>query len=238
MAQARCGSMHHVQQEAATAGKHGVAAVVAMLQSERSLPRTGGDGLDEVDCASTGHLQSAHSDQAASKRVYPQGQDTPAARSNRDLKRNASRDLDYMTAPVSHFPEGTNGGATGHQHRSNAMRIDGSQVSLPCTVGAQRKNADHYNRMVGDVIIAELSLEGLQSKRRRLVELSIEVLEARCPGFCARASMSEDEYLREASCALADISLDVDEAAHALEIVRRRRDTAPRPREGLGQPSK
>ena len=53
MAQARCGSTLHVQQEAATAGEHGVAAVVAMLQSERRLPRTGGDGFDEVVSAST-----------------------------------------------------------------------------------------------------------------------------------------------------------------------------------------
>ena len=70
----------------------------------------------------------------------------------------------------------------------------------------------------GDVTRAELELEvlHLQDKRRRLVQLSRDVLEVRCPGFCQMAAMCEDDYLREAGHALASISGDVDAAAQAL----------------------
>lgn len=69
---------------------------------------------------------------------------------------------------------------------------------------------------IGDAVRAELELEDLQTKRRRLVELSKKVLEVRCTGFCAKVSISEEDYLREASYVLADISKDVDDAAHVL----------------------
>ena len=70
----------------------------------------------------------------------------------------------------------------------------------------------------GDVTRAELELEvlHLQDKRRRLVQLSRDVLEVRCPGFCQMAAKCEDDYLREAGHALASISGDVDAAAQAL----------------------
>ena len=68
----------------------------------------------------------------------------------------------------------------------------------------------------GDATRAELELEVLQDKWRRLVQLSRDVLEVRCPGFCQMAAMCEDDYLREAGHALASISGDVDAAAQAL----------------------
>ena len=68
----------------------------------------------------------------------------------------------------------------------------------------------------GDATRAELELEVLQDKWRRLVQLSRDVLEVRCPGFCQMAAKCEDDYLREAGHALASISGDVDAAAQAL----------------------
>ena len=71
----------------------------------------------------------------------------------------------------------------------------------------------------GDAIRADLDLEVMTVKRRRLVELSKDVLEARCPGFCTRTSLTDDEYLREASCALGSISNDVQQAALASQAL-------------------
>ena len=39
----------------------------------------------------------------------------------------------------------------------------------------------------GLIICSDLDLEVLVAKRQRLIELSQQVLEARCRGFCARA---------------------------------------------------
>ena len=78
----------------------------------------------------------------------------------------------------------------------------------------------------GLIICSDLDLEVLVAKRQRLIELSQQVLEARCPGFCARASCSDDDYLREASCALADISWDVHEAVLANRSLRHSRTGA------------
>lgn len=99
-------------------------------------------------------------------------------------------------------------GATSQKlsHTSLEQRLPHQRIAHT-TVAAEART--------GDAIRAELDLEVLTVKRRRLVELSKEVLEARCPGFCSRASLTEDEYLREASCALAGISNDVEEAALA-----------------------
>ena len=78
----------------------------------------------------------------------------------------------------------------------------------------------------GLIICSDLDLELLVAKRQRLIELSKQVLDARCPGFCARASCSDDDYLREASCALADISWDVHEAVLANRSLRHSRTGA------------
>ena len=56
-------------------------------------------------------------------------------------------------------------------------------------------------------------------KRQKLIKLSKEVLETRCPGFCTQARLTEDEYLREASHALASITSDVEDAAYANEAI-------------------
>ena len=87
---------------------------------------------------------------------------------------------------------------------------------------SEPKNAKHVSAgasrepLIGNAVRADLDVEVLQTKRRRLVQLSKDVLEVRCPGFCAMASLSEEDYLREASCALSDISRDVDVAICAL----------------------
>ena len=101
-------------------------------------------------------------------------------------------------------------GATSQKlsHTSLEQRLPHQRIAHT-TVAAEART--------GNAIRAELDLEVLTVKRRRLVELSREVLEARCPGFCSRASLTEDEYLREASCALAGISNDVEEAALASQ---------------------
>ena len=84
---------------------------------------------------------------------------------------------------------------------------------------AERSAAEHRLLMesrAGDATRAELELELLQDKRRRLVQLSRDVLEVRCPGFCQLTGMCEEDYLREAGYALASISADVGTAAQAL----------------------
>lgn len=67
----------------------------------------------------------------------------------------------------------------------------------------------------GAAIRSELDLDLLVLKRQKLIQLSKQVLEARCPGFCSRARLTDDEYLREASHALAVITTDVEDAASA-----------------------
>ena len=72
----------------------------------------------------------------------------------------------------------------------------------------------------GEAIRSELELELLVLKRQRLIKLSKEVLETRCPGFCTQARLTEDEYLREASHALASITSDVEDAAYANGAIK------------------
>ena len=69
---------------------------------------------------------------------------------------------------------------------------------------------------IGDAVRAELELERLQLMRSTLLRLSKEVLDARCPGFCARANISDEDYMREAGYALATFAADVAEAERAL----------------------
>ncbi len=57
-------------------------------------------------------------------------------------------------------------------------------------------------------------------KRHKLIKLSKEVLDARCPSFCTQARLTDDGYLREASHALANIIKDVDDAACANEVTK------------------
>ena len=91
----------------------------------------------------------------------------------------------------------------------------------PCASTKRKAQAsDASEARVGDAIRAELDLEVLVLKRQKLIELSKEVLEARCPGFCARAQCSDDEYLREASHALAAITNDVDDAYYENEAMK------------------
>ena len=149
-----------VQSNTTTAGEPGIAAVVAMLQSETGPPR-------DDTCTGDDQVELAGASDATSTR---------AAQS--------------------------------------------TQVKLRRSSNVQLPSFASRRRTIGDAIIAELDLEDLQAKRRRLVQLSRDVLEARCPGFCARATMSEVEYLCEASYALAYISNDVEEAARAVAAVR------------------
>ena len=72
----------------------------------------------------------------------------------------------------------------------------------------------------GEAIRSELEVDLLMLKRQKLIKLSKEVLEARCPGFCTKARLTDDEYLREASHALATITKDVDDAACASEVTK------------------
>ena len=72
----------------------------------------------------------------------------------------------------------------------------------------------------GEAIRSELEVDLLMLKRQKLIKLSKEVLDARCPGFCTKARLTDDEYLREASHALATITKDVDDAACASEVTK------------------
>lgn len=83
--------------------------------------------------------------------------------------------------------------------------------------GCVNRRVDQETR-AGDALRAELELEVLHDKRRRLVQLSRDVLEVRCPGFCQGKPMSDDVYLREAAHALASISEDVHAEAQSLRI--------------------
>lgn len=226
----------HVAQSAA--GEPGIAAVVAMLQGERSVPRDGCDGVDQVASASTLHFHPTRVAQSATKIGQTHVPGTPEVGSCRDPKRNvacergglpAETTQDYDSRSIAacrHRPERTSGGASlacfalRREHPFHATPNDLSQVSLRCNVDVQSQYIGSRGRAIGDAIAAELDLEDLQSKRRRLVDLSRDVLEARCPGSSGRVTMSDNDYLREASCALADISNDVDEAARKIETVR------------------
>ena len=72
----------------------------------------------------------------------------------------------------------------------------------------------------GEAIRAELEVDLLMLKRQKLIKLSKEVLDARCTGFCTKARLTDDEYLREASHALATITKDLDDAACASEVTK------------------
>ena len=72
----------------------------------------------------------------------------------------------------------------------------------------------------GEAIRSELEVDLLMLKRQKLIKLSKEVLDARCTGFCTKARLTDDEYLREASHALATITKDLDDAACASEVTK------------------
>ena len=175
----------------ASSRNHGIAAVVALLQNERRPFRKCSDGLDRTAATST---LDSHTNACASDQTH--GQVTTENSTDRDRERTLKRAEGTVTAERDR--DCSTCGLAGSSHDEQPQ----SNVSS--------------GRATGDAILAELHLEDLQAKRRRLVKLSHDVLEARCPGFCTRTALSEDECLREASCALADISSDVHEAARSV----------------------
>ena len=116
-----------------------------------------------------------------------------------------------------------------HGHSSTE---DASSICLQAAVGASKQSDSRDpqrgpgdaallvapDAAAGQAVLAELELESLSTKRRRLEQLSIEVLEVRCPGFCQRARLNTDDLLREAGYALATISHDVSHAEDALRM--------------------
>ena len=196
-----------LNQQSVSSDEPGRAAVVAVLQGETSLPRDCCDGVDQVACAST--LDSDPTRVAQSAVGEP--------------------GIAAMVAMLQDEWSLPRDGCNGVDQVARASTVDlyvtqystkTRQTHVPSTCSSGDVQQVSRERAIGDAITAELDLEDLQVKRHRLLELSRDVLEARCPGFCAKATMSENDYLRQASFALASISNDVDEAERALENFR------------------
>lgn len=98
-------------------------------------------------------------------------------------------------------------------------RLDPPQQNTLHTASSAAASWEREKR-VGEAILADVEVDVLSAKRRRLVQLSRDVLEVRCPGFCSLTPMTEDECLREAGHALATISEDVLDAMQTLRAAK------------------
>lgn len=181
----------------------GIAAVITILQGDRNSTNPAEESFAsrlDVPAPHTARLASVgdHREERLSRAGRPTGPPTQSATL-----------LDGgLAAPAA--PE--------HSSPSSValpLRTFGTPSTSASRGVHQAIRCDQLEARIGDAICAELELESLQAKRRRLLQLSKDVLEARCHGF-SKVALTDDEFLREAGHALANISADVDQAARMV----------------------